>query len=300
MSSILVVGDVYAETQYFVDRIVTENQFTFASEATAIYGSKTLNAARIFSRLGNEVNFYAHVGKDLDGENAISSLNSWGIIPLVRKVETNQTGKIVVITNSHAKSAVTLFRGANSTVSKPYISDLKEMISRVDGIYAATNLPLESLYLLTDICHSLKKPIFLDIPNQHAQLDLKKLSSVDFFAPNRQEAGLLLQRSIKTVQDALFAAEDLKKTLKGNIIITLDKEGCIVYEEGAKAPIHIATKSEQSVDETAAGDIFRSVFFDHFLKQNSIEKSIKRALSVASKSTKIKGVDTTLSTVELD
>jgi|GEM_PF-3189551 len=181
MSAILIIGEAYAETQYFVENIVTENQFALASDSISVYGSKTVNAARIFSRLGNEVNFYAHVGDDLDGNNVITSLKNWGITPLINRIKTNKTGKIVVITSDHAKSAITLFRGANSTVSKQHIAELETIVSKVNGVYSATNLPLESLYLLAAICHGLGKPLFLDVPNQHAQLDLKKFALVDFF-----------------------------------------------------------------------------------------------------------------------
>lgn|GEM_PF-3133922 len=111
---------------------------------------------------------------------------------------------------------------------------------------------------------------------------------------------MLFQRTIANVEDAKSAAKELKKILKGTVIITLDKEGCVVYEKDAKEPRHIVTKPEESVDETAVGDIFRSVFFDYFLKSHSIDKALERALYIASRSTKIKGVDLTLTITQLD
>ncbi len=157
--SIVVVGDAYAETQYFVEEIPLQSEFTIASSATIVYGSKTINASRILARLKDKVGFVAHVGQDTDGEGTIQAISSWGILPLVKRVEDEKTGKIVVITNQSGKSAITLFSGANQTLSPQSISNLEAEIIKHDAVYAATNLPLDSLYSLAEICRENKIPL---------------------------------------------------------------------------------------------------------------------------------------------
>lgn len=297
--SIIVVGDAYAETQYFVEEIPSQSEFAIASSATSVYGSKTINASRILARLKNKVSFVAHLGQDTDGENTIQALSGWGILSLVKCVEGEKTGKIVVITNKSGKSSITLFRGANQTLSQKAISNLEAEIIKHDAVYAATCLPLDSLYSLAEICRVNKIPLFVDVPNQHSSLDLSQLASVDFFAPNRQEAELLTKQKINTIDDAKVAALLLRKSLKGTIILTLDKDGCVLLKAGEDDPQHLAASLVESVDETAAGDIFRAVFFHYVLQLKSIDDAVRKALDIATESTKIKGVDKTLSEVLL-
>lgn len=299
MSSILVIGDIYAETQYFVSKIPTEDEFMIADDAVAMFGSKTLNAARILARLDNQVSYYAHAGSDSDGESADAFVKNQKLISLVTLVSEEKTGKIVVTTAQSGKSSVTLFKGANQTIDVGTILDLADEIESADAVYAATNLPLEGLYTLVELCHKQKKILLLDVPNQHELIDLKRFSTVDFFMPNRQETGLLLKRRIQTIDDAIKAAQDLRKNIAGTIIITLDKDGCVVLEKESTKVEHIKAKPVKSVDETAAGDIFRAVFLNYYLKSKSVKQSIEKALSVATESTKIKGVDETLRKVGL-
>lgn len=297
--SIVVVGDAYAETQYFVEEIPSQSEFAIASSATSVYGSKTINASRVLARLKDKVSFVAHLGQDTDGENTIQALSDWGILSLVKCIEGEKTGKIVVITNKSGKSSITLFRGANQTLSQKAISNLEAEIIKHDAVYAATSLPLDSLYSLAEICRVNKIPLFVDVPNQHSSIDLSRLASVDFFAPNRQEAELLTIQKINTINDAKVAALLLRKSLKGTIILTLDKDGCVLLKAGEDDPQHLTTSSVDSVDETAAGDIFRAVFFHYVLQLKSIDDAVRKALDIATESTKIKGVDKTLSEVLL-
>ena len=176
-----VVGDVYVETQYFVDEISIGDQFVIATDATSVYGSKTINASRILSRSDNEVTFFAHAGNDKDGENAVAAIKNWGINPDLKLLDQEKTGKMVVITNSLGKSAVTLYRGANQTITSDIVQTLESKFGQFDGVYTATNLELEALYKLASICEKQTIPILLDVPNQHTSLDLSRVRSVDFF-----------------------------------------------------------------------------------------------------------------------
>lgn len=298
--SILVIGDVYSETQYFVEEIPSGNEFAISEDATSVFGSKTINASRTLARLGSNVDFFAHVGNDLEGVNSIKTFKDWEINSLTAQINNEKTGKIVVITDKSGKSGITLFRGANQTITPQIIAKYENKIAQYDAIYAATNLQLDSLYVLADLCHKINVPLFIDVPNQHNEIDLSRLSKVNFFAPNRQEAQLLTKTAISSIEDAKKVSLILRGKLTGVIIITLDKDGCIVLEENSSNPKHFKATTVDSVDETAAGDIFRAVFLHSFLKTKSIEQSITKALLVATESTKIKGVDKTLSTIKLN
>lgn len=299
MQKILVIGDIYSETQYFLDEIPDVNQFMFAKDALQIFGSKTINAARIFSRLNCTTSFFGFVGDDQEGKNAPAALEKYKINSLLQQVNNERTGKIVVLTNKEGKSSIVLFAGSNAAFSPKYIDGLSEEIESCDIVYTATSLPLPSLYYLVEKCNKANVPICVDVPNQHNRIQLDLLSSVLFFIPNRQETELLINSSVKSIDNAKNAALLLRKEIKGNIIITLDKDGCVVLAKKQAQPIHFACNKTNIVDDTAAGDIFRAVFVKFFLETGNIEKSIRRAIQTATQSTLIKGVDKTLRKVSL-
>jgi len=300
MKKILVVGDIYAETQYFTDSIPLENEFAFAREAISTIGSKSINVARTLTKLGDDITYFGIVGDDVDGREADSQLRHYGINSQLTKIQATLTGKIAVITPKSGESSIVLSAGANEILTPAMILELVPKLSGFDCVYTSTALPLESLYALIDLCHKLKLLIFLDIPNQQSTLNLTKVANVDFFMPNRQEAALLVGNPIHNLDDAKTAIVALRKSILCTIIITLDKDGCIVLESGKNEPQHFSAQSVNAVDETGAGDIFRGVFVNYYLQTQSLEESISKALQFATNSVIIKGVNASLEAIKYE
>lgn len=295
MAKILVIGDIYFETQYFIEDIPDAKQVSIASETTNNAGSKTINAARVMAGLGNEVSFIGRVGMDNLAELALTDLQSKGIdTTLVNKLANYPTGQLVVQTNKDGNSAVTLSFGANKAFTGEDLENFKVVVKEYDLVYAATNLPLDYLYQVVSICNEANVLSFLDVPNQHRDIDLTKLKGATFIAPNREEAGLLLNTTITTIEDANGAINKIAEKTKANVIITLDKDGVVFISKDQTSPIHITAKQVDVVDSTAAGDIFRAVFVSAYLKSKNIESSLKVALETATESTRYKGVNNTI------
>lgn len=297
MKKVLVVGDIYTETQFFTDTIPQENEFAFASEAVATVGSKTINVARTLAKLGVDVAYYGVVGADIEANQVIEKMSDYGINPFPSREASLPTGKIAVITPKSGKSSIILSAGANQLLSTSMINALEAKLTGHDCIYTSTALPLESLYTLVATCRKLSIPIFLDIPNQQTELDLGKITSVDFFMPNRQEAALLVGKPINTLDDARVAAKSLREKILGNIIITLDKDGCLVLARDTIEPQHYPAKNVVAIDETGAGDIFRGALVHKYLETIDLEVSIKYALDLATNSVLVKGVDASIDSI---
>lgn len=300
MSNILVVGDIYSETQFFTDNIPQENEFAFASEATTTIGSKTINVARVLSKLGNHTSYCGVIGDDLEGEQVPVSFDKWQISPMLTKLQDQRTGKIAVVTPKSGKSSVILVAGANEHLSVDIIRSLEPKMANFDCIYTSTALPLSSLYLLVQTCRNFSIPIFLDIPNQQEKLEMDKLSQVDFFMPNRQEASLLLGMKIATLDEVNHAVMLLRETIKGTIIITLDKDGCVILDSDSRKPKLIKSESVEAVDETGAGDIFRAAFTSEWIISRDMGRAVEMAIKLATNSTLIKGVSASIENIVVE
>lgn len=295
MAKILVIGDIYFETQYFIENIPTAKQVSIASETTNNAGSKTINAARVMAGLKNDVSFIGRVGDDNLAEIVLKDLKDKGIdTSHIKKLPNFPTGTLAVQTNEEGNSSVTLFFGANKAFTEEDLVHFRAVVKDYDLVYAATNLPLDYLYQVVDICSKSNVLTFIDVPNQHKDIDLTKLKGATFIAPNREEAGLLLNTTIITTEDAHSVINQIAEKIKTNVIITLDKDGAVFIRKDEAAPVRIPAKQVDVVDSTAAGDIFRAVFVSEYLKSKNTESSLKVALETATESTRYKGVNNTI------
>lgn len=211
---------------------------------------------------------------------------------------SSKTGEIVVQTDANGLSSITLYFGANSEIRPEDFEELNKGIKEYDYVYAATNLPLDSLYRLVEICNQNGVGILVDFPNQQKLVQLKRLANVDYIIPNRQEAELLLNTTINTIEDAYNAVMEIRKECLGNIVITLDKDGCVLLEKGSTSPVHYQTQEVEVVDATASGDIMRATLLSQYLKDGDLNSAVKKAVSFATESVKLKGVDHTIKSMD--
>lgn len=291
MAKILLIGDICAERQYFLNEVPAINEVGIVNNANFLTSSKIINAGRILAAK-NDVSIFGVVGKDENGRRALEDLSSYAINgDLVYKVD-KPTDEVLVFTDKNGQVSIVLYPSTKDAFDTTQLD-----ITGHDFIYTATSIPLEQLYMLIQRAKEKGVDVFLDIPNQQSELKLVMLQSVAFVVPNRREAELLLNTTIDGVSDGLKAAQELKKYIEGNVVITLDKDGCIVFAKDWDKPQHFPSIPTEVIDTTGAGDIFRGVLLREYIKTNDITKSIQKALDLSAKSVTIKGVDNSINFV---
>lgn len=289
MAKILLAGEIMAEKQYLVDRVPLAKEVCFANKVNYLTSSKIINAGRVLAK-NNSVSMSGAIGNDKDGEQALVDLKKYGIDPkLVYKVK-DPTGQVLVLTNRDGQSAIVLHLGAVVSFSNKKLKNL----SAFNWLYMATSMDLKQMYEMIKRGNKDKVKVYIDFPNQQKEFDKTKLKTVDFIVPNRQEAEILLNTKIKTIEDALKACEKLKSYTDGNVVITLDEDGCVAFGKDWDNPKHFPTKKEKVVDATGSGDIFRGALLNEYIKTNNLKKSIKIALEIATKSVSFLGVDNSI------
>ena len=291
---ILLAGGIVAEKQYLLDKVPAVKEVGIASEVNYLTSSKIINSGRILAT-NNEVDMFGVVGEDNEGKKAKGDLKNYGINPkYVYQTSKAPTGQVLVLTNSKGQSAFILHLSAGDLFDNTKLKSLSEY----SWVYMATSMKLPQLYKMIDRANIENVNVFLDFPNQQRDFDKSKLKTVKFVVPNRQEAELLLGIEIISIKDALSAVVTLKTHTNGNALITLDKDGCVAFGEGWSEPKHFPTASIKSVDDTGSGDIMRGVLLREFIKFGDLEKSIKTALSLATKSLRYKGVNNSIEKIK--
>ncbi|MEA2056722.1 MAG: PfkB family carbohydrate kinase [Patescibacteria group bacterium] len=280
--NILFAGGVVVENQYFVEELPTIKQVSLSKrKAEKTVTSKILNAA---SMLGSShtINISSCVGNDVNGNFCLDKIKKKGFkTEFISKSKQNETDQAIIVTDKQGHSLMTIFLGANAD------NNQVPNLDNFDFCYLSTSLPLKTLYTI------LKQkpeatPSLIDIPNKQQELDLTCLQHVDFVTANRSEAELLTHLDINTVDQAFAAAANLLTHDRQTIILTLDKDGCVILNRKTKK--YLQAKLAKRKDDTGAGDIFRGLFLDEYLKSKKIVASAQEALNWATESVKIKGV----------
>src|SRR5258708_4749722 len=290
MAKILLAGEIMAEKQYLMDRVPTVREVGIVDKVNYLTSSKIINPGRILATK-NAVTMFGSIGDDTDGKNSIEDFKKYGIDPsLVYTTPKAPTGQVLVLTNKEGQSGFIVYLSANN-----YFEPSKlDTLSGYNYIYMATSMKLPKLYELIEKANNENIKEFLDIPSQKKDLDKTKLKTIEFVIPNRQEAEKLLDLKIETIEDAKEAVIKLKSFTDGNAIITLDKDGCIVFGKSWNESKHFPTKAVNAVDETGSGDILRGVLLSEYSETNDLEKSIKKSLEIATASVGFQGVDSSI------
>lgn len=294
MSKILLIGEICAEKQYLINKVPAVKEVELANEINSLTSSKIINAGRILA-FSNNVSIFGVVGQDDDGKKAIEDLKKYEINPkLIYKTSKSSTAQVLVLTDKNGQSAIILHLAAINYLDESKLTD----ISQYDYLYMATSMKLTQLYKLMERAHKENVGVFLDFPNQQKDIDKEKLRTINFVVPNRQEAELILNTKITNIQEGLIAVTKLKSFTDGNVVITLDTDGCVAFGKDWKEPKHFRTEIVKAVDETGSGDIFRGVLLSEYLKTNDLESSIKKALSIATESVKYSGVNNSIEQIK--
>lgn len=292
MPKILLAGEICAEKQYLMDSVPQAKEVSFANSVNTLTSSKIINAGRVLAS-SNIVSMFGVVGDDTNGKQAIPDLEKYGIdTKLVYTTSESPTAEVLVLTNKDGQSAIILDLNAINFFDESKLQNLSDY----EYLYMATSMKLNQIYKMIDRANKDRVKVFLDFPNQQKEFDKTKLKTVNFVVPNRQEAELLLDVKITTIEEALQAVTKLKSFTDGIAIITLDTDGCVVFD---KEPKHYPTQAITAIDATGSGDIFRGVFLSEYIKTNDVDQSVKKALQLATESVKYQGVNNSIEEIKI-
>ncbi len=102
---------------------------------------------------------------------------------------------------------------------------------------------------------------------------------IDVITPNENEAEMLSGIRIKDLPSARRAAERLQQLGVKSVIITLGKQGAAVLHEGKFR--HIPAPVVDTVDSTAAGDVFNGALATGLADGRTIEEAVAFACNAA-------------------
>jgi ribokinase len=281
---ITVVGSNMVDLITYTNQMPREGETIEAPRFEMGFGGKGANQAVAAALLGADVCMVTKVRDDLFGPNTKKNFEHYGIdTSHVKTVPGVSSGVAPIFVDEKSRNSILIIKGANAHLTPGDVEKAKDRILESDIVIMQLEISLETVYHTIELCASRKVPVILNPAPADASLDMERIRSVAFFAPNETELHTLTGMPTGSLDEVKAAARILLKKGLSKIIVTLGDKGCLLLtpEEETLAPAFRV----KSTDTTGAGDAFIGCFAAYYIETGDITKAIGHANSYAALST---------------
>lgn len=269
---IAVIGSNMVDLISYIDRMPHEGETIEAPDFRMGCGGKGANQAIAAARLGAEVVMVSRVGDDIFADGTLKNFEDNGISTrhVLRTRATSGVAPIFVDPESH--NSIIIIKGANALLTPADVESAREDIAGCGLIVLQLEVPLETVYASIDLRAELGIPVLLNPAPASRELDLSRITGIEFFVPNESELELLTGMPVVSLDDVSKAAQVLVAAGIGNVIVTLGERGALWAREGGEQVI--AAAPVDAVDTTGARDAFIGCFATEWVRTGDIPAAI--------------------------
>lgn len=251
---ICVVGSLNMDLVTRTPRIPIPGETIIGHEFFTAPGGKGANQAVAAARLGAQVSMVGRVGADDFGQAMRRALTEDDIdCACVFEDETTSTGIAAILVDDAGENSIVVASGANARLSPADVERAQAAIAGADALLLQLETPLETVIRAAEIARAHHVAVLLNPAPARTDLDAL-LPLVDVLILNESETALLTGLPVEDEAALLAAADALRATGVGVIILTLGAQGALLVQaSGAEA---IPAFPVDAVDTTAAGDAF--------------------------------------------
>ena len=243
-------------------------------------GGKGANQAVAAARLNGNVSFIAKVGNDVFGRQAIDLFIKENIkTEYIFIDEINPSGVALITVDVKGENCIAVAQGANGNLSVDDIKNTEAILLDADIIMVQLEIPIDTIEYIAAVADQHNKKLILN-PAPACILSDDLLSKISVITPNEKEASMLSGIQITSMETAKEAAQVLSAKGIETVIITLGKDGALLYENNEFNLI--PTKKVDAVDTTAAGDVFNGALAVALSEQKNIKDAVRFANMAAS------------------
>lgn len=291
---ILCMGSINIDLVMFMSKLPAEGETVVTDNFQTFPGGKGGNQAATASLLGGKVKYFTKLGTDDFSKELISKQIENGVDMSNIIIEQGATAGIAMIrVDKSGQNSISFTPGANSMLTPEDVERNSHVFDDCDILLITMEIQEETVYKAIQVAKGKGMVVVLDpapAPENGIPDDIAKL--VDYTKPNETEAQILTGIETTDMEMARKALDCLRKKGFKSPIITLSKAGAITYNE--EQVYYIEPIMVNSIDSTAAGDIFIGAFTAALSKGESYKECLHFAKVAAAYSTMIKGAQSSI------
>lgn len=240
-------------------------------------GGKGSNQAVSIGRLGGAVYMIGRIGDDSFGEILKNSMHNSGVDTKFVKISKNQsTGIALIMVDDKGENMITFVPGANGDIIPSDIKSAENGIKNSDIFLAQLEVSYDAIFEAVKIAHNNNVRVIID-PAPVPDIDFPSTfwEKVSIITPNEIEAKGLTGIDVTDIESAKKAGEIFLSWGINDVIVKLGAKGCVLVNSSGYN--YIEPVKVNSIDSTAAGDVFAGALSFSLSKGNDIIKALKFA-----------------------
>ncbi len=277
--NILVIGSANMDLIMQVGRIPQVGETVTGGVFSKAFGGKGANQAVGAARAGGKVHFAGCVGSDDFGAAMIDNLSADGInVEYLFRAEDTATGTALIMVDEEGRNLISVAPGANYKLLPGHIDRLTDLMETADMIVLQCELSDATLDYILGRAAERQRPVMLNLAPARP-LTLEQLRGLQWLIVNETEAAFLSGLPVTDEAEAWGAGKQLKESMPGNVILTLGKQGSVVFTGDQQ--FHVPAFPVKAVDTTAAGDVYCGALAVALVESKAVKKAVRFASAAA-------------------
>lgn len=252
---VVILGVFVADTSYRAARQPRMGETILGQSFALGPGGKGSNQAVAVGMAGASVGIITKLGRDPFADMALATWQKAGVTSLAAYQDDGYTGAAYIfVDDATGDNAIIICPGVAASIGRAEVDNNAQAIRQAKVFMTQLEQPLDAAEHALRCAKDAGVVTILN-PAPAADLPASMIAVCDYVTPNETEAEAITGVTVKTVEDAVKAAEVLCDKGAGAAIITLGENGCL-YFDGTR-PVHIpALSAGPVVETTGAGDAF--------------------------------------------
>lgn len=272
MNKVAVIGSFGRDMIMQVSHIPARGETVGEGRFSQTFGGKGANQALAAARSGGEVVFVACVGKDPSGETAISSFSDEGInTQYMSQTDKEGTGTALIFVGDDGENSITVAPGANYFLDRAQVDVASEALKTADLILMQLEIPMDTVEYVLEQAQAWNTPVMLN-PAPAKPLSDVALSRLHTLVVNETEAEIVSGEKLTSDESVAKIADQLRGKGPKVVIVTLGAKGAYVASDEFCG--HIAGNKVETLDTTAAGDVFCGALTTAICQKQPIDQAV--------------------------
>lgn len=294
--SILVIGSSNTDMIIKSERFPDPGETILGGDFYMLPGGKGANQAVAAARLGGEVSFICRVGDDQFGKRSIQVYQEEHISTDNIIIDPEERSGVALISvNGDGENKIVVASGANNGFKEEEIENIYKIISRADYVILQLEIPVSIVGKIIQFSKRTDTNIILN-PAPAQKLPDWFFDDLFLVTPNETETEILTGINVCDELTAKKAALWFQNKGVRNVVITLGKNGS--YLVTSNEAYAISTPNVDTIDSTAAGDVFNGALAVALANGQSFKQAVNFASIAAALSVKKIGAQSSCPTLE--